>query len=88
MGQFQQTCVPPSLPEAKPSQDGRELPGPCGPARRLRRRPRERERELDEVSANDVYNINLDFNFIFFTSVVISKFAVIGACPKFKLNTR
>ena len=51
MGQFQQTCVPPSLPEAKPSQDGRELPGPCGPARRLRRRPRERERELDEVSA-------------------------------------
>ena len=38
--------------------------------------------------ANDVYNINLDFNFVSFTSLVISKFAVIGACPKFKLNTR
>ena len=49
MGQFQQTCVSPSLPEAKPSQDGREPPGPCGPARRLRRRPR--ERELDQVPA-------------------------------------
>ena len=69
MGKLQPTHLPPSLPEAEPPEDGRELPGPRGPARRHRGRPREREGELDEVSTSVsrptmFFNINLDSNFI------------------------
>ena len=87
MGKLQPSHLPPSLPEAEPAEDGREVPGLYGPARRHRGRPREREGELGEVPTSVskptmFFNIILDSNFISLHLQSFSKFAVIGACPK------